>query len=208
MKKVGILGSGMVGQTLAEGFKKLGFEVGIGSREGKTIEGWDGKVGKFEEIAKDSELIVLCVKGSAAEDVVRKVASFIKGKTIIDTTNPIEGAPEDNVIKLFTSQNESLMERLTKIAPEANFVKAFNSTGAGTMVNPDYKGVTPSMFICGNNEQSKKEVSQILKDFGWEAEDMGKAAAARPIESLCVLWCIPGFIENSWTHTFKLLKKS
>jgi predicted dinucleotide-binding enzyme len=97
------------------------------------------------------------------------------------------------------------MEELQSAFPDANFVKAFNSVGNVFMVNPKFES-KPTMFICGNNAGAKKEVIHILDLFGWETADMGAAEAARAIEPLCILWCIPGFLENKWTHAFKLLK--
>jgi hypothetical protein len=73
------------------------------------------------------------------------------------------------------------------------------------MVNPQFKGGTPTMFICGNDDVAKKAVAGILAQFGWETADMGKSEAARAIEPLCMLWCIPGFLRNEWSHAFKLL---
>jgi predicted dinucleotide-binding enzyme len=75
------------------------------------------------------------------------------------------------------------------------------------MVNPEFPGGKPTMFICGANEASKKIVSEILDQFGWETADMGAVEAARAIEPLCMLWCIPGFTRNEWTHAFKLLQR-
>jgi predicted dinucleotide-binding enzyme len=62
------------------------------------------------------------------------------------------------------------------------------------------------MFICGNDKDAKAEVRKILDQFGWETVDLGAVEAARAIEPLCMLWCIPGLAQNSWTHAFKLLK--
>jgi len=73
------------------------------------------------------------------------------------------------------------------------------------MVNPAFKGGTPTTFICGNDAGAKKTVGRVLGEFGWETADMGKAEAARAIEPLCMLWCIPGFLRNDWPHAFKLL---
>jgi hypothetical protein len=73
------------------------------------------------------------------------------------------------------------------------------------MVHPRFSGGKPAMFICGNDEAAKKTVSGILDQFGWETADMGEAEAARAIEPLCMLWCIPGFLKNDWKHAFKLL---
>jgi len=98
------------------------------------------------------------------------------------------------------------MERLQRLAPAANFVKAFNTVGNTLMVNPVLPGGKPSMFICGNSEAAKKEATEILDLFGWETVDMGSVEAARAIEPVCILWCIPGFLRNEWSHAFKLVK--
>jgi predicted dinucleotide-binding enzyme len=98
------------------------------------------------------------------------------------------------------------MEMLQSKFASANFVKAFSCVGSSLMVNPDFRGVKPTMFIAGNNDDSKLQAKGILNTFGWEVEDMGVAAGARAIEPLCILWCIPGFRENRWRHAFKLLK--
>lgn len=214
MAKVGIIGSGDVGKTLAKGFLKHGYQVAIGSdhteklaefkRENPQIE-----TATFEQAAQSGDIVVLCVKGTVAEEIIEKVKRHLSGKTVIDTTNPIADAPPQNgVLKFFTSLDESLMERLQKIAPDAQFVKALNSIGSGLMINPNFGDNTkPTMFICGNNEDAKKKVYEILEKFGFEIQDMGKAESARAIEPLCILWCIPGFLRNEWTHAFKLLKK-
>ena len=212
--KIGILGSGVVGQVLADGFLKYGYEVKIGSRDTSKLADWKakagtkGSVGSFSDAATFGEIIVLAVKGLIAMDALKLAGEDnLKGKTIVDATNPIDDkAPENGVIRFFTNLDESLMERFQKVYSKANFVKAFNSVGNPMMVNPDYKGIKPSMFICGNDEQAKNEVKHILDLFGWETEDMGKVEAARAIEPLCMLWCIPGFTKNQWSHAFKLLK--
>jgi predicted dinucleotide-binding enzyme len=75
------------------------------------------------------------------------------------------------------------------------------------MVNPDYEQGTPTMFLCGNETSAKSTVSEMIRQFGWEPFDCGTIVAARAIEPLCMLWCIPGFRSNQWTHAFKLLTK-
>ena len=127
---------------------------------------------------------------------------------MIDTTNPIDDAPPVNgVIAFFSSLKDSLMERLQRAVPDAHFVKSFSCIGSAFMVNPDFHGVKPTMFICGNHDGAKAETKIILDQFGFEVEDLGKVEAARAIEPLCMLWCIPGFLQNGWTHAFKLLRK-
>ena len=148
------------------------------------------------------------MKGSAAADALRQAAEgSLANKVVIDTTNPIADAPPDHgVLRFFTSLEESLMERLQREFAAARFVKAFNSVGAAFMVNPRFNGGPPSMFICGNDEGAKQTVSGILDQFGWDTVDLGTAEAARAIEPLCILWCIPGFLHNQWSHAFRLLK--
>jgi predicted dinucleotide-binding enzyme len=212
MKKIGIIGSGVVGTTLADGFLKYGFQVLIGTRTLSKLDQWKSdreeiSIGSFEDAAEFGDILVLAVKGSKAGEALRMAGGAnLDGKTVIDASNPIADTPPDHgVLKFFTSLDRSLMEELQAQHPKANFVKAFNSVGNALMVDPKLEN-TPTMFICGNNEDAKKEVRSILDLFGWEIEDMGTVEAARAIEPLCMLWCIPGLLENRWTHAFKLLK--
>ena len=213
--KIGIIGSGIVGQVLAKAFKSEGHDVTLGTRNTAKEEVVKFKkdnpgisVGTFENTAKNGELLVLATGGLVTEDAIKLagVKNF-SNKTVIDATNPIAAAaPENGVLKYFTDLNTSLMEIIQKLIPEAKIVKAFNSVGNAYMYKPNFPGGKPTMFICGNDDAAKKTVTNILTAFGWETEDMGKAEAARAIEPLCILWCIPGFIRNQWTHAFKLLK--
>jgi len=211
--KIGILGSGDVAKALGEGFIKHGHEAMLGTRSAGKLADWvkanpKSRVGSFQEAAKFGEAIVLAVKGGAAGEALKAAgAANLAGKTIIDATNPsTDEPPTDGVLNFFTDFKESLMERLQKQFPNARFVKAFNSVGADLMVNPQLKGGKPTMFICGNDASAKKTVGGILDQFGWETADMGTAQAARAIEPLAILWCIPGFLKNEWAHAFKLLR--
>jgi predicted dinucleotide-binding enzyme len=212
MKKIGILGSGEVGKTLAGGLSKLGYSVMLGSEDKSKRDSFKSETGintgTFAEAASFGDLVILAVKGSVAEKVVKSLAGVITGKTVIDTTNPIADKPPVNgVLQFFTSLDESLMEKLQKLVPGAHFVKAFSCVGNPFMISPAFES-KPSMFICGNDDQAKKEVGDLLSKSGWETEDMGQVESARAIEPLCMLWCIPGIRENKWAHAFKLLKKN
>jgi 8-hydroxy-5-deazaflavin:NADPH oxidoreductase len=214
-KKIGVIGSGAVGVVLANGFAKHGFEVLLGTNTPAKRDELKGKVmgnmkvGSFADAAKFGELLVFATKGSAAEAALAIAGpAHMAGKTVIDTTNPIADLPPVNgVIQYTTSANQSLMERLQKLAPAAHFVKAFSCVGNASMVDPDFDGMKPTMFICGNDDKAKREVTGVLNTFGWETEDMGKIEAARAIEPLAMLWCIPGFLGKGWSHAFRLLKK-
>jgi predicted dinucleotide-binding enzyme len=168
-----------------------------------------GSTGAFGAAAAFGQLLVLAVKGTAAAEVLRLAGvENLAGKTVVDAVNPIADAPPDHgVLRFFTKYDQSLMEQLQREFAAAHFVKAFNSVGAAFMVDPKFEGGKPTMFICGNDDAAKKSVVKILDQFGWETEDMGTAEAARAIEPLCMLWCLPGFLRNEWTHAFKLLKK-
>jgi len=214
--RIGILGSAAVGQALGKAFLAEGNEVMIGTRDTSkdSLVKWQkqnpsAKLGSFADTAKFGELIVLAVSGDVAEKAIELAGKEnFSNKVVIDATNPIAKTPPENgVLKFFTSLDRSLMEDLQKILPDAKFVKAFNSVGNAVMYKPNFSGAKPTMFICGNDEGAKKTVTEILDAFGHETEDMGKAEAARAIEPLCILWCIPGFLRNQWTHAFKLLKK-
>lgn len=212
---VGIIGSGVVAKSLGTGFLKHGHNVMLGTRDTGKLSDWVSKnsgarVGSFAEAAKFGEVVVLAVKGTAALNALEGAgADALAGKTIIDTTNPIaEEPPVNGVLKYFTDINESLMERLQAAYPSAHLVKCFCSVGNTEMVNPDYAAGKPTMFICGNDDGAKTTVKEILDQFGWDILDCGKAEAARAIEPLAMLWCIPGFLYNEWTHAFKVLHKS
>jgi len=212
--KIGVIGSGVVGQTLAAGFVKHGHEVVIGTREPAKLKQWvekhpSAKVMSFFDAANFGEVVVLAVAGQVALEALKLAGpKALQGKTVIDATNPIGGGPPVNgVLSFFTTLTDSLMERLQKAYPSAHFVKAFNSVGAGQMVNPQFSGGRPTMFICGDDDAAKKVVAAICDQFGWDAEDMGAVEAARAIEPLCMLWCIPGIARGDWSpHAFKLLK--
>ncbi|PWU20102.1 MAG: DNA-binding protein [Bdellovibrio sp.] len=212
--KIGVLGSGEVGKILANGFLKHGYTVQRGSRDPQKLKDWlatagtKASIGSFEEAAKFGEMLVLAVKGTAAESVIRSLGTTLNGKVVIDVTNPIADKPPVNgVLQFFTTLDHSLMEKMQNTAPQAHFVKAFSSVGGALMVNPEFGAVRPTMFICGNDNGAKSKVKEILGKFGWDSEDMGAVEAARAIEPLCMLWCIPGLRSNQWMHAFKLLKK-
>ena len=220
-KQIAVLGTGVVGRALAAGFLKHGYGVVIGTAHPEKKIEWPSqiagieaarltkiKVIDYEDATRAAEIIVLATKGSASEAVVKAIRPHIAGKIVMDAANPLaDEPPENGALRFFTGPNESLMERLQKTAPEAHFVKAFSCIGSAFMVNPDFGGIRPTMFICGAQESSKKEVAGIVTQFGFDAEDMGGVEAARAIEPLAILWCLPGFLRNDWAHAFKLLRK-
>ena len=211
-KRFGVLGSGEVGKVLAKGLVASGYEARIGTRTPGKLAGFSKSTGiqegTFSEIAGWAEATVLAVLGTAALDAVKLAGeNNLAGKLVIDTTNPISNeAPVDGVLRYITGPNDSLMERLQTAFPAVRFVKAFNSVGSDLMVHPLLSGGPPTMFYCGNDVAAKAVVGKLLEQLGWEGADMGTAIAARAIEPLAQLWCIPGFREDNWMHAFRLLR--
>lgn len=215
--KIGILGSGPVGQALGRGFAELGHEVILGTRDPNSakVQDWIAKTqkgvraGTFDDAASAGELIVLCSLYRAVDEVIKLAGrANMKGKIVIDTTNPIADEPPVNgVLKYVTTGRESGGELIQSKLPDSFVVKAFNSIGNPIMFRPKFEDGMPTMFICGNDTEAKKKVTALLTDFGWETVDCGSIEASNAIEGLCIIWCARGFIEGQWNHAFKLLKK-
>ena len=212
--KIGILGSGTVGQTLGAGFLAHGHSVMLGTRNPqkpqvqKWVESTPGATaGTFDQTAAFGDLIVLATLGRAAEEAIALAGvDHFTGKILLDTTNPIADTPPvGGILSYFTGPNESLGERIQDLLPKAHVIKAFNSVGAPRMVNPSYSQGTPTMFYCGDDTGAKQTVAGIIEQFGWQPLDCGGIIAARAIEPLCILWCSRGFQNNQWDHSFALL---
>src|SRR5512135_144808 len=130
--RIGVIGSGDVGQVLASGFLKHQHEVVIGTRDPTKLAAWAkanprGRVAAFADAATFGEIVVLAVGGSVADQALAAAgADAIDGKVVLDATNPIGGPPQNGVLPFFTSLDDSLMERLQRQFPKARFVKAFN----------------------------------------------------------------------------------
>lgn len=211
--QIGILGSGDVARALGAGLVRHGHDVMLGTRDTAKLEPWaaghaGARVGSFSDAARHGELVILAVKGQVAADVLRLAGpEHLRGKPVIDTTNPIADTPaEHGVTRFFTDLDTSLMERLQTELPDVRLVKAFNSVGNPHMVDPAFEGGRPTMFICGNDDGAKRAVTGLLEQVGWEVADMGRVESARAIEPLCILWCIPGLRDGQWHHAFKLLR--
>jgi predicted dinucleotide-binding enzyme len=198
--KIGIIGSGAVGQALGRGFAELGNEVMLGTRDPNSakMHDWLTKTGKgtkagtFEETARFGELLVLCPLFRAVEDIIKLAGKDnFKGKIVIDTTNPIADAPpKDGVLKYVTGNGESAGELIQKWLPDSKVVK--HSTARNpSMFRPKFEDGQPTMFICGNNADAKRKVSRILRDFGWDVMDSGSIEASNALEGLCIIWCAP-----------------
>jgi 8-hydroxy-5-deazaflavin:NADPH oxidoreductase len=222
--KIGIIGSGDVGRRLADGLLDLGHQVKIGTRDTskKEIIEWIDKhrkegnkglenasVGDFAEAASfGNNLIMLCTSWSGTSNAIKMAdPDNMAGKVVIDTTNPLDfsqGLPP----RMTVGVTDSAGEINQRLLPGAKVVKAFNIIGNPHMVHPDFPSGPPTMFICGNDKQAKKMITEsILTPFGWETIDIGGIEGARLLEPLAMLWITHYFRTGTGDHAFKLLRK-
>jgi 8-hydroxy-5-deazaflavin:NADPH oxidoreductase len=217
--RIGILGSGDVGRRLGDGLIELGHSIKIGSRDPnkKDIVQWvsnhageegKGLSGTFTEAASFAELIVLATLWDGTTNAIKMAEpKDFDGKVVVDVTNPLDfskGMPP----RLAVGHTDSGGETIQRMLSESKVVKAFNIVGNPHMVHPNFPGGPPTMFICGNNEESKKIVTdKILTPFGWETVDIGGIEGSRLLEPLAMLWMIYYFKTSTGNHAFKLLRK-
>jgi predicted dinucleotide-binding enzyme len=213
--KVGILGSGGVGQALGKGFADLGHDVKLGTRDPnqEKVKMWLAKTGprvsagSFAEAAAFGEILILATSWSGTESAIRLAEKKnVAGKVVIDVTNPLKIAP-GGPPTLALGHTDSGCEQVQRWLAESHVVKAFNIIGNTFMVNPQFPGGPPDMFICGNDARAKQKVTEILTAFGWSTIDLGGIESSRYLEPLAMVWITYGFRTNTWTHAIKLLRK-
>ena len=216
--KIGILGSGGVGRTLAAGFLRYGHGVMIGTRDPKKQEIADwlqanpgAAAGTFEETARFGEMIVLAALGRAIENILDAAGpSNLAGKILIDVNNPIaEDPPVNGVLKYTIAANDSLGERIQAKLPDTHVVKAFNSVGQALMVNPQFSQGVPTMFICGNSDDAKAKVSETIRQFGWDPYHAARSSPrGRSSRSVSCGACLDSCATNGSTPSSYLQSKA
>ncbi len=218
--KIGILGSGDVGRRLGDGFIELDHKVKIGTRNSKKDEilQWinkhgkeEGKalVGTFAEAASFGEIIVVATLWDGTLNAIKMADPMnFEGKIVIDVTNPLDfsnGMPP----KLALGYSDSAGETIQRLIPQAKVMKAFNTVGNPHFIHPEFNdGGPPTMFICGNDDETKKFViDNFLDKFGWETIDIGGIEGSRILEPLALLWITLYFRTGTGNHAFRLLRK-
>jgi predicted dinucleotide-binding enzyme len=211
--KVGILGSGDVGKSFARAFSALGHKVKIGSRSPEKLQDFVTQTKRnitgstFEETARFGDVIVVATLGTGTEEALRLAdPKNFAGKVVIDATNPLDFSP-GGPPTLFVGYDDSLGERVQRWLPSARVVKAFNTVGNPLFYKPELPGGPPDMFLCGNDADAKKQVSQICQEFGWGVVDIGGITGSRYLEPMCMTWVLYGILAGSWNHAFKMLRK-
>ena len=214
--KIGILGTGVVGKALGKGFLAAGHEVMMGSREAGSAKaaafvkdsGPRASAGTFSDAAQFAEVVVLATLWAGTENALLLAGrKNLAGKIVIDATNPLVfalGRPT----ALAVGHTDSGGETVQRWLPQSRVVKAFNSVGNAHFFQPEFPVGPPDMFICGNDEDAKQTVTEVLTAFGWGTIDIGGIQGARLLEPLCLLWVGYGAHSGTWNHAFKLLRRS
>jgi len=216
--KIGVLGTGNVGLAIAGACLKIGYQVKIGTNHPSkpALQAWLSKqnaevqLGKFSEAAIFGDIIFLCTNWLGTQAVIESAGVWnFNHKIVVDITNPLDGKGPDENGKLHLALHNSLSagEQVQAWLPGAHVVKALNTIGSDSMLEPKFNDGPPTMFICGNDKLAKQAVADILKHWGWaDVIDLGNIEFSRELEALCVIWCAYGFRTGTWHHAFKLIR--
>lgn len=223
--KIGFIGAGVVGQTLAEALIAKGHDVVIGVREpgpaalskdrgyAGTLGDWvhrtGGKVGTFAAAAAHGEIVFNVTSGGVSLEALQAAgASNLAGKVLVDVANPLDfsqGMPPF-LMPQFTGPT-SLAEQIQAAFPEVHVVKAFNTIAAAVMVNPGLIPGDHDLFIAGNDAAAKATVTKLAQDFGWtHIIDLGDIVGARATEALLPIWVRLWAVTGALTHNLHLVK--
>jgi len=219
VKKIGILGTGDVGKHLSIGLIKHGYDVMVGSRDGKSdkavklaeeVKGL--KTGTFTEALAHAHTVILAVAYANVQDVIKAAgADHFKGKLVIDATNPIKGFGPAG-LEFSVGHSSSAGEQVQAWLPHSDVVKCWNMIGHLFMIDPpaDPTGRRPDMWICGNCEGAVAAVKSLLGQLGWPGDHVivgnGGIVASRWIEPFCQAWVNYGLLYGTWKHGFALLR--
>ena len=210
----GILGSGTVGQQLGLGLIRIGHNVKIGTRDTTKLKDWiiqagpKGSAGTFNDAAKFGEQLVLATNWAGLFNAINMAGKEnFSNKIIIDVTNPLDFS-QGSVPRIGVLPGNSGGEQIQKMLTDSKVVKAFNTISAYIMISPKRENGDPDLFIAGNDEKAKKEITSLAEKLGWKSViDMGDISQSYWLEALAMVWINYGFKNNNWTHAFKLLKK-
>ncbi len=212
--KIGVLGTGMVGQTLGAKLVAMGHDVMMGGRSADNekvrafVAKTGGKPGNFADAAAFGDLVIHCTRGDTAIEVLRQAgAENLKGKALIDISNPLDfskGFPPS----LSISNTDSLGELIQRTLPDTHVVKTLNTVTAAVMVNPAMIHGSHTVFVSGNDKPAKGKVMDLLRAMGWHAIiDLGDITSARATEQMLPLWTRLYSVLGTGEFNFAILRK-
>jgi 8-hydroxy-5-deazaflavin:NADPH oxidoreductase len=190
--KIGILGAGNMGATLGRLWAELGHDVFFGLRDPKSAKaqaalsavGSRARSGSAIDAAAFGEVVLVAVPWESAQQVIAAVAPQLTGKVLIDCTNPIK----PDLSGLVIGHSTSAAEEISRWAPTARVVKAFNTVGASTLHDAKYGDHSASVFVCGDDPTAKNLVTRLAEGIGFDVIDAGPLTEARYLEPLALLW--------------------
>ena len=201
--KIGVLGTGNVGRTIAAKLVELDHDVLVGSRTAKE------DAVTFADAAAHGELVFNCTAGDTSLEALRMAeADNLKDKTLVDVANPLDFSRGMPPI-LAVCNADSLGEETQRLFPRVKVVKALNTVTCKVMVDPSLVGGEHDVFICGNDEGAKDEVRELVRAFGWPAEhiiDLGDITGARGMEMYLPLWLRLMDVAGSATFNIKVAR--
>ena len=205
--RIGIIGSGDVGRSLAAGLRDAGHEIRVSSRTPERLQEWCAAQRISADVpaavATFAELAVVATAWDGTEEALRLAgADRLAGKVVIDATNPLRFTDRLGLAVGFDSSGGELVQQWLK---GARVVKAFNTVGWELMCRPDLPDGPPTLFIAGDDSQAKLEVSALAAQLGWGTHDCGGIIAARYTEPLAMIWIDHAIASGSRSHAFKLL---
>lgn len=208
--RIGIIGAGSVGGALGRGWSHAGHEVTFGVRDAsdpkvtKLVEETGAKAATVAEAAAFGEVVVLATPWEGTQDAIRH-AGDLSGKIVFDCTNPL--APQ--LSGLTHGGSNSGGEQVAAWAKGARVVKVFNTIGANNMTNPDFNGVSATMFYCGDDADAKAVAAKLAADLGFDPVDAGALDQARLLEPLALLWIRLAYVQKMGREIgFKLMRRS
>lgn len=216
--KIAVFGTGMVGDTIGSRLIELGHSVMMGSRTASNEKASafvkkhkdHASAGTYSDAAKFGELIFNCTKGDGSIEALKQAGEAIKGKIIVDISNPLDfskGSPPSLIPSL--SNTNSLGEEIQKTFPTSRVVKTLNTMWCGLMINPNMiAGGNHTNFLCGNDKEAKTTVKSLLKEFGWRDEsilDLGDISNARGTESVLPIWLRVWGATQNGAFNFKVV---
>lgn len=192
--KIGVLGTGAAGQTIAAKFVAMGHDVMMGARaaDNEKVLGFaqrtGGKAGTFADAAAHGEMVFNCTRGDTSVGMLSGLVAELKGKILIDVANPLDfsaGFPPH----LTVSNTDSLAEQIQRALPDTFVVKSLNTVNAAVMIEPGRVPGHHTVFVSGNDQHAKGRVMDFLRSLGWiSIIDLGDITSARAAEQLLPLW--------------------
>ena len=212
--KIGIIGAGNVGGTLGRILTKKGHQIVFGVRDPQSskvqaaVDSTGGKAlaASVREAASHGEVLILATPWNATQEAIAS-AGNLTGKIIIDATNPLEMTPAGLAAGLTIGHTTSAAEEIAQWAPFALIVKAFNNIGASCFENLQFGSQTATTFICGDDVEAKKIVTNVAQDIGFEVIDAGDLKQARLLEPLGMLWIHLAYSGMGQDFSINLIKR-